>query len=108
MIIEKHLDLDESVNVWFQMKLVHQLLRYKIKSERISECWINYCGMSVYFNMNEFVIITDLNCHLPNHYVAQSTKVDRRYQQIVDAMKKSIAKENSYLSFWSLRWFEEV
>ncbi|KAG5587452.1 hypothetical protein H5410_047886 [Solanum commersonii] len=72
------LDLPEANNARFQMSMVYDLLKRRIKynrddddaledkNKKIDEIWINYCGMPVCFGMKEFAIVTGLRCHPPS------------------------------------------
>ncbi|KAH0699093.1 hypothetical protein KY284_013308 [Solanum tuberosum] len=72
------LDLSEANNAHFQMSMVYDLLKRRIKykgddsytledkNKKMDEIWINYCGMPVCFGMKEFVIVTGLRCHPPS------------------------------------------
>ncbi|KAH0670091.1 hypothetical protein KY289_024584 [Solanum tuberosum] len=71
------LDLPEANNAHFQMSMVYDLLKRKIKyngddddaledkNKKMDEIWINYRGMPVCFGMKEFSIVTGLRCHPP-------------------------------------------
>ncbi|KAH0659331.1 hypothetical protein KY289_028079 [Solanum tuberosum] len=72
------LDLPEANNKRFQMSMVYDLLKRRIKykgddsytledkNKKMDEIWINYCGMPVCFGMKEFAIVTGLRCHPPS------------------------------------------
>ncbi|WMV53225.1 hypothetical protein MTR67_046610 [Solanum verrucosum] len=72
------LDLPEANNARFQMSMVYDLLKRRIKykgddddalenkNKKMDEIWINYCGMPVCFGMKEFAIVTGLRCHPPS------------------------------------------
>ncbi|KAG5591305.1 hypothetical protein H5410_041819 [Solanum commersonii] len=72
------LDLLEANNAHFQMSMVYDLLKRRIKykgddsytledkNKKMDEIWINYCGMSICFGMKEFAIVTRLRCHPPS------------------------------------------
>ncbi|KAG5573787.1 hypothetical protein H5410_063553 [Solanum commersonii] len=69
------LDLPEANNARFQMSMVYDLLKRRIKykgddddalkdkNKKMDEIWINYCGMLICFGMKEFSIVTGLRCH---------------------------------------------
>ncbi|KAG5592704.1 hypothetical protein H5410_043218 [Solanum commersonii] len=71
------LDLPEANNACFQISMVYDLLKRRIKykgddsytledkNKKMDEVLINYCGMPVCFGMKEFAIVTRLRCHLP-------------------------------------------
>ncbi|KAH0730698.1 hypothetical protein KY285_001610 [Solanum tuberosum] len=72
------LDLPEANNARFQMSMVYDLLKRRIKykgddddaledkNKKMDEIWINYCGMPICFDMKEFAIVTGLRCHPPS------------------------------------------
>ncbi|KAH0773958.1 hypothetical protein KY290_011095 [Solanum tuberosum] len=75
---EYFLDLPEVNNARFQMSMVYDLLKRRIKykgddddaledkNKKMDEIWINYCGIPVCFGMKEFAIVTGLRCHPPS------------------------------------------
>ncbi|KAG5577507.1 hypothetical protein H5410_057641 [Solanum commersonii] len=75
----------------FQMSLVYQLLRHQMYSHRKEEIWINYSGMPICFGMEEFSIITDLNCHNEEVYDGEnmSTKTKMRRKEILEVVGRS-------------------
>ncbi|KAH0753936.1 hypothetical protein KY290_024206 [Solanum tuberosum] len=72
------LDLPEANNARFQISMVCDLLKRRIKykgddddaledkKKKMDEIWINYYGMPVCFSMKEFAIVTGLRCHPPS------------------------------------------
>ncbi|KAG5601714.1 hypothetical protein H5410_033084 [Solanum commersonii] len=72
------LDLSEANNARFQMSMMYDLLKRRIKykgdnsytledkNKKMDEIWINYCGMPVCFGMKEFAIVIGLRCHPPS------------------------------------------
>ncbi|KAH0659568.1 hypothetical protein KY289_028316 [Solanum tuberosum] len=72
------LNLPEANNARFQMSMVYDLLKRRIKykgvdndaledkNNKMDEIWINYCGMPVCFGIKEFAIVTGLRCHPPS------------------------------------------
>ncbi|PHT42512.1 hypothetical protein CQW23_16537 [Capsicum baccatum] len=65
----QYLDLPKDNNARFQMKMVYDLLKCKIMYEnkdKMDEVWINYCGISVCFGWEEFVIVIELKCYPPS------------------------------------------
>ncbi|KAF3626568.1 putative protein EIN4-like [Capsicum annuum] len=65
----QYLDLPEDNNAHFQMKMVYDLFKRKFMYEnkdKMDEVWINYCGMPVCFDWEEFAIVTGLKYYPPS------------------------------------------
>ncbi|KAF3646083.1 hypothetical protein FXO37_20635 [Capsicum annuum] len=65
----KYLDLSKDNNARFQMKMVYDLIKRRFMYEnkdKMDEVWINYCGMTVCFDWEEFAIVTGLKCYPPS------------------------------------------
>ncbi|PHU22441.1 hypothetical protein BC332_07548 [Capsicum chinense] len=65
----QYLDLSESNNAHFQMKIIYDLLKRRFMYEnkdKMDEVWINYCGMPVYFSWKEFAIVIGLKFYPPS------------------------------------------
>ncbi|KAG5617242.1 hypothetical protein H5410_017066 [Solanum commersonii] len=93
------LDLSEANNARFQMSMVYDLLKRRIKykgddddaledkNKKMDEIWINYCGIPIYFGMKEFAIMTGLRCHPPSEPLP---KVERLRKSKEKKISKSV------------------
>ncbi|WMV20891.1 hypothetical protein MTR67_014276 [Solanum verrucosum] len=94
------LDLSEANNVRFQMSMVYDLLKRRIKykgddddaledkNKKMDEIWINYCGMPACFCMKEFAIVTGLICHPPSESLPKVARLKKpREKKISKSVK---------------------
>ncbi|KAH0731586.1 hypothetical protein KY289_002774 [Solanum tuberosum] len=94
------LDLPEANNARFQMSMVYDLLKRRIKykgddsytledkNKKMDEIWVNYCGMPVCFGMKEFAIVTGLRCHPPSEPLPKVARLRRpREKKISKSVK---------------------
>ncbi|KAG5627958.1 hypothetical protein H5410_013176 [Solanum commersonii] len=94
------LDLPEANNARFQMSMVYDLLKRKIKyngddsytledkNKKMDEIWINYCGMPVCFGMKEFAIVTGLRCHPPSEPLPKVARLRKPREKKISKLVK--------------------
>ncbi|KAG5596069.1 hypothetical protein H5410_037301 [Solanum commersonii] len=118
------LDLPKANNARFQMSMVYDLLKRRIKykgddsytledkNKKMDEIWINYCGMPVCFGMKEFAIVTGLRCHPPSEplpkvarlrkprekKISKSVKVGKKGKKPVKTVNTKINKGKEKLN----------
>ncbi|PHT59682.1 hypothetical protein CQW23_02045 [Capsicum baccatum] len=83
----KYLDLSEDNNAHFQIKMVYDLLKCRFMYEnkdKMDEVWINYYGMPVCFDWEEFTIVTGLKCDPPSPSQVDVTATAEEHNMIVD------------------------
>ncbi|KAH0746449.1 hypothetical protein KY285_008106 [Solanum tuberosum] len=101
------LNLPEANNARFQMSMVYDLLKRRIKykgadddaledkNKKMDEIWINYCGMPVYFGMKEFAIVTELRCHPPSEPLPKVARLrkprEKKISKSVKVGKKDLS-----------------
>ncbi|KAH0713314.1 hypothetical protein KY285_008784 [Solanum tuberosum] len=83
------LKLDQSVAVQLPMKLVHGLCLRRIFSEKKKEVWIDYNGLPLCFDINEFVIMTGLRYHSLPPLSQQLAKIGKEGEILVDLVGQS-------------------
>uniref|UniRef100_M1CCK5 DUF1985 domain-containing protein n=1 Tax=Solanum tuberosum TaxID=4113 RepID=M1CCK5_SOLTU len=100
------LDLPEANNARFQMSMVYDLLKHRIKykgadddaledkNKKMDEIWINYCGMPVCFGMKEFAIVTGLRCHPPSEPLPKVARLRKPREKKISKSVKVGKKGN--------------
>ncbi|KAH0715835.1 hypothetical protein KY284_008740 [Solanum tuberosum] len=87
--MKKKKKLDQSVAVQLPMKLVHGLCLRRIFSEKKKEVWIDYNGLPLCFDINEFAIMTGLRYHSLPPLSQQLAKIGKEGEILVDLVGQS-------------------
>ncbi|KAH0693922.1 hypothetical protein KY285_021019 [Solanum tuberosum] len=100
------LDLPEANNARFQISMVYDLLKRRIKykgddsytledkNKKMDEIWINYCGKPVCFGMKEFAIVTGLRCHPPSEPLPKVARLRKPREKKISKSVKVGKKGN--------------
>ncbi|PHU24230.1 hypothetical protein BC332_09337 [Capsicum chinense] len=78
----KYLNLSKDNNARFQIKMVYDHIKRRFMYEnkdKMDEVWINYCGMTVCFDWEEFAIVTGLKCYPPSPSQAIPTLTQKKH-----------------------------
>ena len=86
-----------------QCQVIHSLLLRELKHSSLKEMWFNVCGVKLRFGLDEFAVITGLNC-VPDF---RNTGVYLKENEIVQKYFSSVSKINKQSiqeCFFAKRW----
>ena len=86
-----------------QCQLIHSLLLRELKQPSIFECWFQVCGMKLKFGIEEFALVSGLNCVVDGRNLGTYSEKNNLLDKYFGGLKK-INKQSVQECFFAKRW----